>query len=181
MVGEWVLAPGNKFFTQLFEKYPNINIVAEDLGDGMEGVYELRDEFHLKGMCITQQMFDGHYYGDIKENLIVYTGTHDNYPLEAWYYSLCKEHQQEVDEKMQKFGFGDYGTVDAIIEYTLSLSAETAILPIFDILRLGEKGRINTPGLLDEKNWTMKISSFDSFDKELPHLHELLKKYKRIR
>ena len=181
MVGEWVLAPGKKFFTQLFEKYPNINIVAEDLGDGMEGVYELRDEFHLKGMCITQQMFDGHYYGDIKENLIVYTGTHDNYPIEAWYYSLSKEHQQEVDEKMQEFGFGDYGTVDAIIEYTLSLSAETAILPIFDILRLGEKGRINTPGLLDEKNWTMKISSFDSFDKELPHLHELLKKYKRIR
>ncbi len=180
MVGKWVLAPGKEFFTALFEKYPNIRIVAEDLGDGMEGVYKLRDYFHLKGMCLVQQMFDGHCYEDIDENLIVYTGTHDNYPIEAWYYSLPKEHQEEVDKELQKLGYGNYGTVDAIVEFTLSRKAETAILPMFDILRLGEKGRINTPGLLDEKNWAWKISSFNSFDKELGRLHDLLVKYNRV-
>lgn len=180
MEGKWILAPGKEFFTALFKKYPNIQIVAEDLGDGMEGVYKLRDYFHLKGMCLVQQMFDGHCYEDISENLIVYTGTHDNYPIEAWYHSLPKEHQAEVDKELQKLGYGNYGTVDAIIEFTLSRKAETAILPMFDILRLGEKGRINTPGLLDEKNWLWKISSFNSFDKELGHLHDLLYKYNRL-
>ena len=178
--GKWILAPGKKFFTLLFEKYPNINIVAEDLGDKMKNVYKLRDAFHLKGMTITQQAFDGHYYGDTGENLIAYTGTHDNAPIEDWYHALPQEHQEEIDTNLEKLGWGNYGIVDAMIEFTLSRNASTAIIPMFDILRLGAKGRINTPGTLDEKNWAWKISSFDSFDKELGHLHDLLVKYNRI-
>ena len=179
MEGEWTKAPGYKFFDELFRRYPDISIVAEDLGDNMDEVYELRDHFNLKGMIITQQMFDGHYYGDTLVHQICYTGTHDNEPVKAWFEKLDKKHQEEVLKNLKKAKAINKDFNDAMNTFAMSRSAETVVLPMCDILRLGEEGRINEPGVLKPENWSWKLKDFKSFDKEANRLKKLLVKFKR--
>ena len=179
MEGEWIEAPGYKFFDYLFEKYPDISIVAEDLGDYMDDVYVLRDHFNLKGMIITQQMFDKTDYGDTLSHQIVYTGTHDNDPIESWFYSKSPEQRFEYIEVLSDEGYRNMNISDAMVEYALSRKAETAVLPMCDILRLGSTARINAPGLMDNRNWSWRLTDFDTFNFELNRLKELLIKYQR--
>lgn len=181
MVGEWVNAPGYKMFDTLFEKYPDINIVAEDLGDNMDDVYVLRDHFNLKGMIITQQMFDGSYYGDTLEKQIAYTGTHDNDTIEGWFNKMNPEHQLEVVRELAKLGYKNMNIADAMVKFTLTRKAETAILPVQDILRLSSNARINAPGQLSSFNWTWRLSELDCLDDDLKRIKKLLKETGRTR
>jgi len=86
--GEWVEAPGYELFEILSEKLPDVEIVAEDLGDLRPEVLKLRDHFGLKGMKVVQFTFDpnekNNNFQD-RENMIIYTGTHDNQTIRGWY------------------------------------------------------------------------------------------------
>ena len=177
--GEWIKGHGYKFFEELFKQYPNINIVAEDLGDNMEEVDELRDHFNLKGMIVAQQMFDKHNYGDTQVNQICYTGTHDNRPIKSWFETLDNRHQEEVIDKLKELNITDKDITDAMIKFVLSRSSETVIIPIADVLGLGDKGRINEPGVLSPKNWSWKLVDFDDFDEKLPRIKKWIKEYNR--
>ena len=56
--GEWIEAPGYELFDTLFKQYPNLTIIAEDLGDLRPEVLELRDHYQFRGMRIVQFTFD---------------------------------------------------------------------------------------------------------------------------
>lgn len=173
--GIWVKAPGYEFFDTLFSRYPEINIVAEDLGDYMDDVYVLRDHFGLKGMVITQQMFEKGLFGDSSVHSIVYTGTHDNDPIRAWFEKLDDDQKAKYLEVVRSRGINDEDLNDAMNRHALSLSAETAVLSMPDILRLSDEGRINLPGSLSEKNWSWRIKDYSSFSKELDLISQMLK------
>ena len=71
----------------LLKDNPDVKIVAEDLGDMRPQVYELRDAYHLPGMKIIQFTFDPMEHNNLfedRENMIVYTGTHDNETIKGW-------------------------------------------------------------------------------------------------
>ena len=79
--GEWIEAPGYEVIDTLLEKIPEVNLVAEDLGDLRPEVLELKEHYHFKGMKILVFSIDtsGKYAKDIfhdVENMIIYTGTH---------------------------------------------------------------------------------------------------------
>lgn len=181
MEGEWIEAPGYKLFETLFKTYPDINIVAEDLGDNMDDVYVLRDHFDLKGMVITQQMFDGLNFGDTGVKSIAYTGTHDNDTIEGWFNKMDPVRQLEVIKGLYDLGYKNGVIADAMVEFTLTRSAETAILPVCDILRLSSNARINAPGQLSTCNWAWRLTDFESLDEELPRIKKLLKETNRTR
>ena len=63
MEGQWIEAPGYQVIDTLKEKIPDVNLVAEDLGDLRPEVLALKDHYHLKGMKIL--VFDI----DTKENM----------------------------------------------------------------------------------------------------------------
>ena len=91
--GEWIEAPGYEVIDTLLEKIPEVNLVAEDLGDLRPEVLELKEHYHFKGMKILVFSIDtsGKYAKDIfhdVENMIIYTGTHDNDTLMEWYDAL---------------------------------------------------------------------------------------------
>ena len=52
--GEWIEGPRTDFFDELYRLYPNINIIAEDLGMLFESVHELRNYYNLPGMFICE-------------------------------------------------------------------------------------------------------------------------------
>ena len=94
-------APGYEVMDTLYEKIPGIQLVAEDLGLLRPEVLTLRDHYHLKGMKILVFSIDtdGKYAYDReedRENMIFYTGTHDNDTLRQWYEGLTCPGRRKV-------------------------------------------------------------------------------------
>ncbi len=95
MEGEWIKAPGYKLFDQLLPQIPDVQIVAEDLGEMFPEVYALRDHYHFPGMNVLQFTLTDPGF-DLRDNLITYTGTHDNDTAKHWYESLSEAEQKET-------------------------------------------------------------------------------------
>ncbi len=101
--GRWVKAPGDKLFTALREEFPELPVVAEDLGLITKEVTDLRHSHHLPGMKVVQFGFDGkpenpHLPENFDTDYVVYTGTHDNDTTLAWYTDLPSDARRYVDK-----------------------------------------------------------------------------------
>lgn len=158
--GEWIEAPGYKFFDTVFKKLPNVNIIAEDLGDLRPEVLELRDHYNLKGMKVFPFHFDlkiGSFIEDA--NIVAYSGTHDNNTLKGWYFDELNRYQRKLLKRY--FKANDKNIFRKIIKYLLNCDAEYVILPVQDILELDSNARLNTPGTVGEPNWQWKLVDFD--------------------
>ncbi len=177
--GKWMKAPGYAFFDKLFEEFPDIRIVAEDLGDLRKEVLELRDYYNFKGMKILQFSFDVNNNENDKENMIIYTGTHDNQSIKGWYNSLKKKERVIARKYLDDHGY-DYGSIGLdFVAMILDSYASIAIAPIIDILNLDDKSRLNTPGTVGNPNWQFKLVSFNKLKKLVPILKEMNLNYKR--
>lgn len=170
--GEWVEAPGYEVIDTLREKIPGVNLVAEDLGDLRPEVLTLKEHYHFKGMKILVFSIDanGKYANDSfhdVENMIIYTGTHDNDTLMEWYESLSYAKKRKVRRFLKRKGCKQGSVKDRLIAYTLGSKAEFAILPAADFLGLGKNAHMNTPGTVGSPNWEWKLSELDSIEKEL--------------
>ncbi len=175
--GEWLEAPGYEVFDLIGEKLPEVEIIAEDLGDLREEVHVLKNHYGLKGMKIVQFTFDpnenNNNFEDI-ENMVIYTGSHDNQTIRGWYLSQDKKTRSEIRKSLKKSGYDDRIISKRFVRLTLDSIAEMAILPLQDLINLGDEARINTPGTLGSPNWEWKLDSFRKFKKEIGNLKELI-------
>lgn len=164
--GCWVKAPGKKLFQALRAYKGNMPIIAEDLGFITKEVEELKNEFEFPGMKILQftfgrgseERFLPHNY---EENAVVYTGTHDNDTTVGWYLKT-KETDQEAIDKLKRYlnvseEIGEKAMCWILIEKALSSRANTAIIPLQDILCLGSDARMNIPNTIGGKNWAWRL------------------------
>ena len=179
-MGEWLEAPGYALFDEVYKQLPNIEIVAEDLGDLREEVLELRDHYHLSGMKIVQFELDP--YGTNtdfheKENTIVYTGTHDNETLVGWYGNLTSYQKRLLAKRFMKYK--ERKCTDRILHAVFDCLADRVIIPIQDILGLGNEARLNTPGTVGSPNWQWHLLDFDAFYRQLPRFKTWIEESKR--
>ena len=165
------------------KEFPDLPFIAEDLGDEMENVYHLREAVGLPGNKVLQFAFDkniGHSVDaphNFEKNFVVYTGTHDNDTTRGWYKNLDNEGRlilndytgQEVNERTVN---------DILIRLAYSSVANTAIIPMQDLLDLDENSRMNTPSS-DQGNWKWKMVSDDQYEKLKLKLKTLIKLYGR--
>ena len=91
--GKWVQAPGRELLQLVRKHYPDLCLVAENLGTISHEVEALRAEFDLPGMLILQFAFDGNPDNPYlshrhQQRDIVYTGTHDNNTTLGWFESI---------------------------------------------------------------------------------------------
>ncbi len=173
VVGEWAGAPGYELFGLLFKTYPDICIVVEDLGDMRKEVYELRDYYGLKGMKIIQFTFDpmeGNNDFPDRENMIVYTGTHDNETILGWFENQSGQVQKETELELYSSGYEAGSISHRFIRYALDNIADMAVIPVQDILEMGNEGRLNTPGTLGSPNWEWKLSSLEKLNSQAEFL-----------
>ncbi|MCA9797171.1 MAG: 4-alpha-glucanotransferase, partial [Candidatus Eremiobacteraeota bacterium] len=157
--GKWVKGPGAHFFKKVKKEFPDMPIVAEDLGDITPDVHELRDEFGLPGMVVVQFAFGGgpdnkflpHHH---QVNSVVYTGTHDNDTSLGWYKHSSTEAERQF--------FHLYTGVEppqagpTLVRMALNSVAHTAIVPFQDILGMGSECRMNTPSQASG-NWQWRF------------------------
>lgn len=180
--GEWLEAPGYEVFDLIVKKFPDVEIIAEDLGDLREEVHVLKNHYGLKGMKIVQFTFDpkenNNNFEDI-ENMVIYTGSHDNQTIRGWYVSQNKKTQNAIRKSLKKSSYENRVISKRFVRLTLDSIAEMAILPLQDLINLGDEARINTPGTLGTPNWEWKLTNFRSFRKEIGNLKELITASKR--
>lgn len=112
--GEWIEAPGYEVIDTLKAKIQGVNLVAEDLGDLRPEVLELKNHYHLKGMKIlvfsieTNGKYAYDSFHDV-ENMIIYTGTHDNDTLMEWYGKRTCAAQRKIRPMADVLGQGSEG------------------------------------------------------------------------
>ena len=181
--GEWILAPGYAFFDQLLAKYPNINIIAEDLGDLRPEVLVLRDHYGFPGMNVVEFTFPAFInksgeWAD-KENMVAYVGTHDNDTAKGFVEKLKPEEKERWDATLKEQGY-EGTTVHMLLEFLLSLKAKWAIISLSDLLEKGNEARINVPGVIDDVNWTYREKDMEVIRKALLESKELLNKHGRL-
>ncbi len=155
--GKWETGPREEFFDALYKRYPNIKLIAEDLGDLFPSVLELRDKYNLPGMFIVEfTIFD--VTAKSNEKTIVYPGTHDNQTLAGWLKTL-----PESNLKFLKDKFGENADLfKAVFKYIYDLPSLMTIYQFQDLLGLDDSARINWPGTIGDPNWTFKLKSFNS-------------------
>ncbi|MDD2308971.1 MAG: 4-alpha-glucanotransferase [Desulfuromonadaceae bacterium] len=146
--GSWVKAPGVTLFDTIFAALGKVPIIAEDLGVITPEVEGLRDRYDFPGMKIVQFAFDSgpanpYLPHNHQKKSVVYTGTHDNDTTAGWYGSLSDLQRSRVSYYVG--GRGD-DTVDCILRTVLMSVADTAIIPLQDLIRSGSEARMNTPG-----------------------------------
>lgn len=177
--GEWVEAPGYEVLALLQEKLPDVELVAEDLGDLRPEVVELKEHFHLKGMKVLEFSIDtsGKYARDAfgeEENMIIYTGTHDNDTLMQWYESLSVAGRRKVRSFLKRQGISTGSVRERLLTYTLNSKAAYAIVPMADVLGLGKEGRMNLPGTVGSPNWEWRMPDQNRIRKGLVQYRKLI-------
>lgn len=170
--GEWVLAEGDSLLTAITTQFPDVVLIAEDLGIITPEVNALRAKFNLAGMKIMQFAFSGEvdnpYLPENHDvNSVVYTGTHDNDTTVGWEKSLNDSQREFVRQTLNINKSGNI--TEALVRCTLESVAKLAILPMQDILQLDGSGRMNTPGTT-VGNWKWR---FDWEQVSNHHLEQL--------
>jgi 4-alpha-glucanotransferase len=179
--GEWVKAPGTELFTAIRDALGELPIIAEDLGVITPEVEKLRDEFNFPGMRILQFAFSGdatnnalpHNY---HKHLVVYTGTHDNHTTVGWFGGLSAREREFCLKYLNTTGEEIHWD---FIRAALASVADTAIIPLQDVLGLGSEARMNLPNTT-EGNWSWRVKE-QSLTSELAEcLRELTELYGRV-
>ena len=157
--GEWKVGPRYEFFDELYRRYPDIKIIAEDLGDLFDSVLELRDHYNLPGMRIMEfNIFDNIEESD---KVVVYPGTHDNQTLFGWLKSLNEDQINFLKEKFNN----PKNLYKAIFEHIWNMQSYITIFQLQDLLKLDDRARINFPGTVGDHNWSYKLKDLSWMDK----------------
>lgn len=181
--GEWKKAPGYSFFNTLRREFPEMPFIAEDLGDLDNEVHRLREYSGLPGMRVLQFAFGSPDFSspDLPHhhitNSIVYTGTHDNNTLRGWYSRLSKDDMKRFASYVGRTP-AETEVNEVLIRMALMSVAQVAIIPIQDIINLGEEALMNRPGTA-EGNWLWRLKNWRLADKEKQRLRSLARVYSR--
>lgn len=191
--GRWVEAPGRELFTAIRDSLGELPIIAEDLGVITPDVEKLRDDFGFPGMRVLQFAFSSdsknvdlpHNY---HRNVTVYTGTHDNDTTAGWFQSVAGAGSTRTGAEInsERSFCLKYLNTDGreihwdFIRAALASVADTAIVPLQDLLGLGSEARMNLPNST-QGNWSWRFKQDALTADHSERLREMTDTYGRIR
>lgn len=158
--GCWLKGPGEDFIRVLKENFPQVTIIAEDLGFLTQEVVDLVKFSGYPGMKVLQFAFDSrepsnylpHCYD---ANCVCYTGTHDNATLRQWLDDAAPEDvafAREYFDIPEGMNFNQ-----GVIRGGMRSVAELFVAQMQDWLELGAEARMNLPGVLGSGNWCWRM------------------------
>ncbi len=161
--GQWSKAPADDFLASLKRNFSHFPVVAEDLGVITPDVREVMDRFGMAGMKVLMFAFgeDNHMHPFLphtyEKNCVAYTGTHDNNTVRGWF-----EKETSPDDKRRLFSYlGEEVPAEevhrAMCRLAMMSVARMVILPMQDILGLGEEARMNRPSIA-RGNWEWRLA-----------------------
>ncbi|MGI6176085.1 MAG: 4-alpha-glucanotransferase [Christensenellales bacterium] len=157
--GEWCRGPGMDFFDELKKRLGDIPIVAEDLGDLHESVYELLHATGYPGMKVLLFAFDScapsiHLPHRFERNCVVYVGTHDNDTANGWFESAPADAAGYAADYLKLTRQEGYAW--GMMRAAFASVADLAVLRMQDVLDLGGESRMNLPATVWD-NWKWRL------------------------
>jgi 4-alpha-glucanotransferase len=170
MNGRWVSGPGAELFKSVRKTLGTLPIIVEDLGVITPEVDALRDELGFPGMKVLQFAFgtdpkaDDYKPHNYPRNCVVYTGTHDNNTTIGWLKGVdtgdstrtTEERETETQAALRYIGTDGHQINWDFIRLALMSVADTAVIPMQDVLSLDSETRMNLPGTT-ENNWRWRF------------------------
>lgn len=182
--GKWKKGPGFGLFKAINEALGERQIIAEDLGFLTDSVRELVKKTGYPGMKILQFAFGGDPASEylphmLSQNSVIYTGTHDNETTRGWYNRILTEEKKSAKFLQEYIKASDESEMAwALIRIAYASVCDTAIIPMQDVLNLGNEARINTPSTLGG-NWEWRMKKGDTSKTLAKKLKNLAKMYYR--
>lgn len=188
--GSWSDGPKEDLFSDKL----HYNIVAEDLGVIDDGVRRLMKNVGYPGMKILEFAFDGSWDNEHKpsnylnDNCVCYTGTHDNMPLRQYIDDLSEYglevYKKDLLNQCERLGFTARTDTSekmclSVVELAFRSKAKMVIIPLWDLLAMGEEARINLPSTVSEKNWSWRFVESDLSKECSDYLKDIALKSKR--
>jgi 4-alpha-glucanotransferase len=190
--GSWVDAPGRELFAAIQNALGQLPIIAEDLGVITPDVEKLRDDFGFPGMRVLQFAFGGdandlHLPHNYHQNVVAYTGTHDNDTTVGWFQSEVGPESTRTESEIiseRDFCKKYLHTCGKEIHWdfiraVLGSVANTAIIPLQDVLGTGNEGRMNLPNST-AGNWSWRFATGALTEPLSDRLREMSETYGRI-
>jgi 4-alpha-glucanotransferase len=182
--GYFVRGPGKAFFEAMIESAGSAEVFVEDLGFITDEVHALRESLGLPGMSVLQLAFNGqknHPYLPYKclPNCVIYTETHDLKPMVGWFRDLDSSLRKEVEEYLG-VPVTERNVHWEFIRLALSSVAKWALIPVQDLLGLGNEARMNLTGELSPDNWRWRLTSIKSLDSVSEQLFNMTRVYGRL-
>ncbi len=188
--GRWTKTPGDAIFRAVRKALGPPAIIAEDLGLVVPDAVALRERWGFPGMRVLQFAFDGtekarhdqpHRY---VRHCVAYTGTHDNNTTVGWFRALPARGRRGADgltprRRVLAYVGGDGSTIHLdCIRAVYASVANTAIVPMQDVLGLGAEARMNYPSTTSG-NWEWRMRGAALSDRYADLLRTLAETFER--
>ena len=183
--GKWVKVPVDDFFRTLKEKLESLPLILEDLGLITQDVKDVMKELGYPGMKVLMFAF-GHDLPtnpyaphNFERNCVVYTGTHDNNTSRGWFQNEADDQARQRLQEYVGFPVHSENAADTLIRLAMSSVARLSILPMQDILNLGEDTRMNLPSQ-SRGNWGWRMIQDQLSDRLSKQLRDQTAIYNRL-
>ena len=107
---------------------------------------------------------------------MVYTGTHDNDTILGWWFSCGEAAQDQVRRYLSS---ACYDAVQDLVATAYRSAANTAIIPMQDVLALDSSARMNTPSV-GQGNWAWRMPGDGLRAGDASRLNNLARETNRI-
>lgn len=182
---------GFDFLQSVFETAKNKLPIAEDLGVIPDYMRQMMQELDMPGYKVLRWEKDNEVFREPRnypKASVATTGTHDTETLKEWWQEIPSWQRAnfwEMVSTQKTDGYVDWSKEvhKEILKRTLGSGSCLVILPFQDIL--GQEGRINTPGTVNEENWTYR-TPFEpeqispEYQETFDTLKELMKETERL-
>ncbi len=157
--GKWIDGPQDGFFKAIKKAIPQGKLIAEDLGEIHEEVFEMRDRLGLPGMSILHFAFEGdpsnlYLPHNLKPNSVLYPGTHDNDTTRGWYDKASESVRDYTRHYLRVDG---HDIAWDLIRCAYQSVSNLIIFQTQDLLSLGTDARMNVPGS-SQGNWKWRMT-----------------------
>jgi 4-alpha-glucanotransferase len=183
--GEWIRGPGMSLFSRLVKEMPAFPVIVEDHGYNPPDLQETMDHFEFPatkilvfgfGKNLTTNPYIPHNY---VRNSVVYTTTHDTNTLRGWF----EKEASRGDKKRLLRYLGHEVSAEEIswemIRLAMMSVPHTSMIPVQDLLGLGEEARMNRPATKDG-NWEWRLLPDQLDEVEIGKLRDMMELYGRV-
>lgn len=160
--GRWMKGPGADLFKALARDFPDLPMIAEDLGMITPDVHELMEQLGLPGIRVLLFAFGKNCARSIHaphshdRNTLVCSGTHDNNTARGWFEAEASRADKSRLEEYVGRKLTPRTAADELVRLAMNSVADLAVIPMQDWLRLGKEARFNLPGSV-RGNWTWRM------------------------
>ena len=160
--GSWVAGPNYDLFNAMHRRFGLMEIIPESLGRSAADVVLFLHDLNLPEMRVLLFGFwneapqNLHAPHNFKKEMVAYTSNHDVNTVRGWF-----EHQATERDKDYFFRYvGRKVAHDEVsrefIRLLMRSVADRTIVPLQDILNLGQEARMNVPGTV-RGNWEWRF------------------------